>query len=106
MVTDKGYIRVYIPKPMRQGALWKHTCDKQGRAYEHRLIVSRAMGTPLHREHVVHHVNGIRHDNRLDNLWVFDSTKLHSIYEETGWDDSIMDAEYTRGIVFITHKGE
>ncbi len=105
MVTDKGYIRVYIPKPMRQGALWKHTCDKQGRAYEHRLIVSRAMGTPLHRDYVVHHVNHVRHDNRLENLWVFSDTALHNEYEQRGW-TSTMDAEYYRGVVFITRKGE
>lgn len=30
---------------------------------------------------MVHHVNGDRHDNHPDNIWVFSSQRAHMLYE-------------------------
>lgn len=42
--------------------------SKTGRIGEHTLVMSEHLGRPLTKNESVHHKNGIRNDNRLDNL--------------------------------------
>ena len=57
-----GY--VYIRLPWRDG--------KKGREYfEHRYVMEQHIGRPLHKGETVHHKNGDRKDNSLENLELF-----------------------------------
>jgi HNH endonuclease len=55
-----GYI--YINKVDHPNA------QKRGRIYEHTFVMSRHIGRALRENETVHHKNGIRDDNRIENL--------------------------------------
>lgn len=73
----KGYIMLTI-KP---DSYFISMADKRCNVLEHRLVMAKHLGRCLLKSEHVHHKNGIKTDNRIDNLQ-FISQADHNIYNE------------------------
>ena|ERR1700744_198346 len=70
-VTNAGYIEVRITKEHQFFGLLGKARGKQKTTYtvlEHRLIMSEYLGRPIRKDETVHHINGDKTDNRIENL--------------------------------------
>jgi len=45
--------------------------------FEHRWVMEQHLGRRLLRDETVHHINGVRHDNRIENLELWSSSHPH-----------------------------
>lgn len=73
-IDDKGYVRVLKPD---------HPKNIRGYTYEHRLVMEQYLKRYLEAWETVHHINEIKVDNRLSNLFLC-STQEHSALHKEG----------------------
>ena len=69
-IDHEGYIRVLV------GRKNNHT-EYQ---LEHRMIMEKRLGRKLKNEEIVHHIDGNRKNNSVDNLMLFSSHREHAVF--------------------------
>ena len=73
VVWQGGYKCVIVPKDSPFSSM--RTLASYVR--EHRLVMAKHIGRPLESWEVVHHINGIKTDNHIENLELLTSQKEH-----------------------------
>lgn len=64
-----------------QGYLMVLRINGKGYIKNHLLVAEEKLGRSLTKEEVVHHIDGLRDDDRPENLWIFPNNKSHGLYE-------------------------
>lgn len=67
-VDTKGYVRIYWPE--------HPNARKGGHVAEHTVVMAEHLGRPLTPGENVHHRNGVRDDNRIENLELWSTCQI------------------------------
>lgn len=86
-VNNTGYIVIYEPEHPNS--------TLSGFILEHRKVMSEHLGRPLLPKENVHHINGVRHDNRIENLelWNTSQPSGQRVEDKVKWAKEIL-AQY------------
>jgi len=71
-VASNGYVLIRV-------GVDHHLADCRGYAYEHRLVAEAKLNRRLVPKEAVHHINGIKDDNRPENIEVLPTRAHHMV---------------------------
>ncbi len=95
-ITRKGYVVIQV-----NGRQWR----------EHRWIMQNHLRRPLLPSESVHHINGIKHDNRIENLEILDSKehcRIHGFIKSKNVINKKVSFEKPNkiGLIFVDKKDD
>lgn len=79
IVEKSGYVSIWMPR--------HPNCRTAGYIHEHRYVMSEHIGRPLKKNENVHHINGERSDNRIENLelWTTNQPSGQRVKDKIEW---------------------
>lgn len=92
-VRDKPISRRLDPEGyVILSGVFDHPNAKSGGLFEHRYVMSEHLGRPLRANENVHHKNGIRADNRIENLelWITSQPSGQRVKDLVDWTEEIL----------------
>lgn len=72
-IDDKGYVKILDPN---------HPKNIRGYIYEHRAVMEKYLGRMLEPWETVHHINEVKLDNRVENLFLCTVPEHSAIHRE------------------------
>lgn len=77
-VWRDGYIMLYLP----DHPLSRKKAPDYGYVLEHRKVMSEHLGRDLLKHEVIHHIDGCKSNNKIDNLLLCENSKAHGRVHE------------------------
>jgi len=88
--TQRGYILIRIAPE----DFFFPMAAKKHQVMEHRLVMAKHLGRCLQPWEKVHHKNGIKDDNHIENLELADSQGNHLLQHSAGYQDGFRQGLY------------
>lgn len=88
-LSSEGYVWVKLP---REDPFYEDMVKADGYVAEHRIVMARHLGRALRKEETVHHKNGDRTDNRIENLelWSRHQPSGQRVQDKLAWAHEII----------------
>lgn len=85
LITSEGYILIYVEPSNPFYCMARKSLKGKDYVFEHRLVMAIHLNRPLLSQERVHHLNGIKNDNRIENLELLASVGEHITLHNKGY---------------------
>ena len=95
-LDSHGYIQVYVGPASSDKCLHKGLGHYCGSVREHILVMTEHIGRPIKKGEVVHHIDGIKSNNSIDNLQLMSVDEHNACHASN---DALILKMYRQGLV-------
>lgn len=95
-LDSHGYVQVYVGPASSEKCLHKGLGHYCGSVREHILVMTEHIGRPIKKGEVVHHIDGIKSNNSIDNLQLMSVDEHNACHASN---DALILKMYRQGLV-------